>query len=235
VALRQQLVAGTAKEGWSEVDGLLLFKGKFFVPDASSMWPLLLASVHEEGHEGIEKSLNRWRASFHSPLAASRIRDFVKGCSVCQRNKSEHLHPAGLLQPLPVPSGVWSDIAMDFVEGFPKVGGKSVILTVVDRFSKYAHFVPLSHPYTASSVAKAFFDHIARHHGIPCSIVSDRDPVFTSTFWTELFTRTGVKLQMSSAFHPQSDGQSEVTNRIILMYLRCLAGDRPHTWLQWLS
>jgi hypothetical protein len=69
------------------------------------MWPLLLASVHEEGHEGIEKSLNRWRASFHSPLAASRIRDFVKGCSVCQRNKSEHLHPAGLLQPLPVPSG----------------------------------------------------------------------------------------------------------------------------------
>lgn len=101
---------------------------------------------------------------------------------------------------------------MDFVEGFPKVGGKSVILTVVDRFSKYAHFVPLSHPYTACSVAKAFFDHIVRHHGIPCSIVSDRDPVFTSTFWTELFTRTGVKLQMSSAFHPQSGGQSKVTN-----------------------
>jgi hypothetical protein len=219
VPLRQQLVAGTVKEGWFEVDGLLLLKGKIFVPDASSMWPLLLASVHEEGHEGIEKSLNRWRASFHSPLAASRIRDFVKGCSVCQRNKSRHLHPTGLLQPLPVPSGVWSDIAMDFVEGFPKVGGKSVILTVVDRFSKYAHFVPLSHPYTACSVAKAFFDHIVRHHGIPCSIVSDRDPVFTSTFWTELFTRIGVKLQMSSAFHPQFDGQSEVTNRIILMYL----------------
>lgn len=123
---------------------------------------------------------------------------------------------------------------MDFVEGFPKVGGKTVIFTVVDRFSKYAHFVPFSHPYTASSVAKAFFENIVRHHGIPCSIVTDRDPIFTSTFWTELFPRAGFKLQMGSAFHPQSDGQSEVTNRIIVMYLRCLAGDRPRTWLQWL-
>jgi transposase InsO family protein len=158
----------------------------------------------------------------------------VKGCGVCQRNKTEHLHPAGLLQPLPVPSSIWSDIAMDFVEGFPKVGGKSIILTVVDCFSKYAHFIPLSHPYSASSVAKAFFDEIVRLHGFPCSIVSDRDPVFTSHFWKELFRLAGVTLLLSSAFHPQTDGQSEVTNRIITMYLRCLAGDRPRSWLQWL-
>jgi hypothetical protein len=81
----------------------------------------------------------------------------MKGCAVCQRNKSVHLHPAGLLQPLPVPSAVWSSISMDFMEGFPKVGGKSVILTVVDRFSKYAHFIALGHPYSATSIAKAFF------------------------------------------------------------------------------
>jgi hypothetical protein len=97
------------------------------------------------------------------------------------------LHPAGLLQPLAVPSSVWIDIAMDFVDGFPKVGGKSVILTVVDRFSKYAHLIPLSHPYSASFVAKAFFDEIVRLHGFPCSIVSDRDLVFTSIFWKDLF------------------------------------------------
>jgi hypothetical protein len=123
---------------------------------------------------------------------------------------------------------------MDFIEGFLKVGGKSVVLTVVDIFSKFAHFIALGHPYSAVSVAKALFQGIVRLHGIPCSIVSDRDTVFTNAFWTELFKMTGTKLQMSSAFHPQSDGQSEVVKRVLTMYLRCLAGDRPRTWLQWL-
>jgi hypothetical protein len=232
--LAAKLAAGSADEGWLQADGLLLFKGKIFVPDASSLWPLLLSHAHEAGHEGVEKTVNRWRASFYNPHVLRRVREFVKSCSVCQRNKTEHLHPDGLLQPLPVPSQIWSDISMDFIIGFPKVGGKSVILTVVDRFSKFAHFVPLSHPYTAASVAKVFFDNIVRLRGFPSSIVSDRDPIFTSNFGTELFRLAGVKLHLSSAFHPQSDGQSEVVNRIITMYLRCLAGDRPRLWLQWL-
>lgn len=133
-----------------------------------------------------------------------------------------------------IPRAVWADIAMDFVEGFPKVAGKSVILTVVDRFSKYAHFIALGHPYTAMTVAQPFFDQIVRLHGMPQSIVSDRDPVFTSNFWQELFRLSGSELRLSSAFHPQTDGQSEVTNRIITVYLRCLAGDRPKSWLRWL-
>ena len=123
---------------------------------------------------------------------------------------------------------------MDFVEGVPRVNGKSVILTVVDRFSKYAHFMPLAHPYTATLVARVFFDEVVRLHGMPASIVSDRDTVFTSSFWRELFRLSGVKLQYSTAFHPQSDGQSEATNKIIMMYLRCLTGDRPRQWLRWL-
>ncbi|KAK1683940.1 hypothetical protein QYE76_044788 [Lolium multiflorum] len=97
--------------------------------------------------------------------------------------------------------------------GPPKVGGKSVILTVVDRFSKYAHFIALGHPYTAASVARAFFDGIVRLHGFPSSIVSDRDPVFTGHVWRDLFRMAGVKLRMSTAFHPQTDGQSEVVNK----------------------
>lgn len=162
------------------------------------------------------------------------MRDFIGACAVCQKNKTGHLHPAGLLQPLEIPTSVWADISMDFIEGLPKVGGKFVILSVVDRFSKYAHFVTLGHPYTASSVACAFFTDIVRLHGMPSSIASDRDPVFTSNFWTELFRLAGVKLHLSSAFHPQSDGQTEVVNRIITMYLRCLVGDRPRHWVQWL-
>ena len=123
---------------------------------------------------------------------------------------------------------------MDFIEALPRVGGKSVILTIVDRFSKYCHFIPLAHPYSAESVAQAFFSDIVRLHGIPQSIVSDRDPVFTSIFWKELLRLAGVKLHMTTAFHPQSDGQTEAANKVIVMYLRCLTSDRPRQWLRWL-
>jgi transposase InsO family protein len=165
----------------------------------------------------------------------SWVQDFVRACATCQKYKSEHLHPTGLLQPLPVPSIVWADIGLDFVEALPRVHGKTVILSVVDRFSKYCHFVPLAHPYTAESVAQTFFTDIVRLHGIPQSIVSDRDPVFTSVFWHELLRLMGTKLHMSSAFHPQTDGQTEAANRVIIMYLWCFTGDRPRQWLRWLS
>ncbi|KAF0935051.1 hypothetical protein E2562_029639 [Oryza meyeriana var. granulata] len=123
-------------------------------------------------------------------------------CVTCQQYKADHLRPAGLLQPLPVPSAVWADIGIDFIEALPKVQGKTVILSVVDRFSKYCHFIPLAHPYTAESVAHAFFADIVRLHGVPQSIVSDRDPVFTSAFWQELMRLTGTKLYMSCQLRP---------------------------------
>jgi hypothetical protein len=233
VKLKQQIEQGMALPTWSIVDDLVMYKGRIFVPSSSEFWPQILTTAHGQGHEGAQKTLQRLRDSFH-PHAARRVRDFIKGCSTCQRNKSEHLHPLGLLHPLEIPSSVWADIAMDFVEGFPKSGGKSVILTGVDRFSKYSHFIALSHPYTVVSVARAFFDNIVRLHGIPCSIVSNRDPIFTSTFWTELFSLSGTQLRMSTEFHPQTDGQLKVTNRILCVYLRCLAGDHPKSWLRWL-
>jgi hypothetical protein len=156
VALHNQLVAGTAPKDWSLVDDLVLFKGKIFIPEACTLWPELLSYAHS-GHEGVQKKVMHWRGSFYSPHALRHVQEFVQGCAVCQRNKSEHLHLAGLLQPLLVPSQVWSDISMDFIEGFPKVGSKPVVLTVVDRFSKFTHFIVLGHPYSAASMAKAFF------------------------------------------------------------------------------
>ena len=116
------------------------------------------------------------------------------------------MQPAGLLQPLEVPSQVWADISLDFIEGLPRVHGRSVILTEVGWFSKHAHFIALSHPYTATSVTKAFFKAIVHLHGFPTSIVSDRDPVFTGNVWRDLFKLAGVKLRLSTAFHPQIDG-----------------------------
>lgn len=93
---------------------------------------------------------------------------------------------------------------MDFVEGLPKSEGYSVILVVVDSFTKYAHFIPLKHPYTARSVAVLFFDQVVKLHGVPISVISDRDKVFTSLFWTELFKLVGTKLLLSSAYHSQN-------------------------------
>jgi len=233
--LRRRLEAGELPAPWRLDDGLLQHGRRLFVPDHADLRHQALLLAHSAGHEGVQKTLHRLRSDFYIPGDRTLVQDWVRSCSTCQRNKTETLQPAGLLQPLEVPSQVWADISMDFVEGLPKVGGKSVVLTVVDRFSKYAHFIALGHPYTASSVARAFFDGIVRLHGFPSSIVSDRDPVFTGHVWRDLFKMAGVKLRMSTAFHPQTDGQSEVVNKVIAMYLRCVTGDRPRAWVDWLA
>jgi hypothetical protein len=233
-ALHNNIVAGLQDPDWSVRDDLILKKEKIYIPADSDLVPTVLTLAHSSTHEGIQKTLHQLRATFYIDHDRRLISDFVKSRSTCQRNKSESLHPAGLLQPLPIPSRVWADISMDFIEALPKVHGKSVILTVVDRFSKFAHFVPLGHPYTATSVARAFFNDIVRLHGLPESIVSDRDPVFTGHVWRDLFKFSGVQLKLSTAFHPQIDGQSEAVNKTISMYLRCMTGHRPRAWLEWL-
>jgi hypothetical protein len=154
----------------------------------------------------IMKALRKRFTDFFVLGVCAAVQDLVRSCITCQRNKTDHLHPTGLLQPLEVPTTIWADVVMDFVEGLPRVNGISVILMVIDRFSKYCHFLPLGHLYTSTSVACLFFDNIVKLHNIPSSIVSNRDPVFTGNFWWELFTLARVKLQMSSALHPQSDG-----------------------------
>ena len=116
------------------------------------------------------------------------------------------MHPPGLLQPLPVQDFAWTHISMDFVEGLPKSEHKDMILVVVDRFTKYAHFVAMRHPITVKTVAQAFTDNIFRLHGLPTVIVTDRDRIFTSHLWQHLFNKMGVKLHMSTSYHPQSYG-----------------------------
>jgi hypothetical protein len=115
------------------------------------------------------------------------ILQFVTECEVCQCNKGEMVKSPGVLQPLPILASLWTEISMDFIVGLPKVRNKSVIMVVVDHLSKYAHFCPLPHPFTLTLIAQVFLDHIFNLHGMPTSIVSDRDPSFTNTFWQELF------------------------------------------------
>lgn len=154
------------------------------------------------------------------------VEEFIKKCATCQQDKHLNSHPAGLLKPLSVPQGVWQDISLDFVEGLPKSEGYDVILVVVDRFPKYAHF-PLKHPYTALTVAKALYDGVIKLHGLPKTMVSDRDKVFTSKIWTELFKLMGVQLLLNMAYHPQTDGQTERVNQCLEMFLRCAVSEQP--------
>jgi len=159
----------------------------------------------------------------------------VRACSICQQNKHENVATPGLLQPLRIPHAPFIDISMDFIDGLPKSEGKDVIMVVVDRFSKYAHFMSLNHPYSAPTVAKIFMDNVYKIHGFPASVVSDRDPVFLSKFWKEIFTIQGVNLLYSSAYHPQTDGQTEIVNKCVQNDLRCMTETNPNQWARWLS
>ena len=130
------------------------------------------------------------------------IKAFVAACSVCHQAKLDRARYPGLLSPLLVPAEAWQMVSMDLIDGLPPSGHANCIMVVVDKLSKFAHFIPLHHPYTAQRVAQAFLDNIFKIHGLPTHIISDRDPIFTSQFWRELFRLAQVTLAMSSAYHP---------------------------------
>lgn len=165
--------------------------------------------------------------NFHWTGLRKDVADFVAQCMDCQSVKYETKRVARLLCPLPVPHRPWEDLSLDFIVGLPPYHGHTVILVVVDRFSKGIHLGMLPTAHTAHSVACLFMDIVGKIHGMPRSLVSDRDPLFVSRFWQELFQLSGTQLRMSSAYHPQSDGQTEVLNRVIEQCLRSFVHRRP--------
>ena len=138
------------------------------------------------GHSGVHATYQRVAAILYWKGLWKIVREFVRNYATRQQNKSENVAAPGLLQPLPIPKSIFLDITMDFVEGLPKSGGKKVIMMVVDRLTKYSHFISLNHPFITATVATAYFEHIYKLHGNPETIISDRGATFTRKFWKEL-------------------------------------------------
>lgn len=155
--LVQQILRHEFDASWSFENGLLIYKGRIYLLPSSQLLSTILSGYHD-AHEGVQKTLHRIRQDFYWKGMKLVIRDYVAACPVCQRNKAEHLRSTGLLQPLALLEQVWADIEMDFINGLPKAWGKTVLFVVVERFSKYAHFIPMSHPYNATRVAHIFFE-----------------------------------------------------------------------------
>uniref|UniRef100_A0A2N9IRP1 Reverse transcriptase n=1 Tax=Fagus sylvatica TaxID=28930 RepID=A0A2N9IRP1_FAGSY len=214
------------------IDGYLFRENRLCVPN-SSMRELLVREAHGGGlmgHFGVRKTLDVLHEHFFWPKMKRDVERVCSRCVTCRQAKSRVL-PHGLYTPLPVPSAPWVDISMDFVLGLPRSRkGRDSIFVVVDRFSKMAHFISCHKTDDATHIADLFFREIVRLHGVPRSIVSDRDVKFLSYFWKVLWGKLGTKLLFSTTCHPQTDGQTEVVNRTLSTLLRTIIQKNLKNW-----
>ncbi|CAJ0948265.1 unnamed protein product [Ranitomeya imitator] len=208
---------------------------KLFVPDrwTSKVISELHCSVLA-GHPGIFGTRELVARSFWWPSLSRDVRAFVQSCGICARAKPCCSRASGLLLPLPVPKRPWTHISMDFISDLPVSQKMSVIWVVCDRFSKMVHLVPLVKLPSSSDLVPLFFQHVVRLHGIPENIVSDRGSQFVSRFWRAFCGRMGIDLSFSSAFHPQTNGQTERTNQTLETYLRCFVSADQDDWVSFL-
>ncbi|KAI4880911.1 hypothetical protein NFI96_029797 [Prochilodus magdalenae] len=184
------------------------------------------------GHPGATRTREFIQRRFWWPNLDREVRQFVATCEVCARNKEPRVKPQGLLHPLPIPHRPWSHLSMDFITGLPMSRGNSVILVIVDRFSKAARFIGLPKLPSAQETARIVLQQVVRYHGIPTDIVSDRGPQFTSRVWRAFCGSLGVNVSLSSGFHPQSNGQTERVNQDLGRSLRCLTSSNPSSWAE---
>lgn len=212
-------------------DGLI---DRLCLPKAPNVLIPLLQSHHDSriaGHLGFDKTYASMHPLFYWPAMTKTIRKFIESCASCQRNKPRNHMPYGPLQVLPIPTRRWEQVSMDLITALPKTrDGHDAIVVFVDRLSKMAHFTATTTRVTAPGLAQLFFDTVFRQHGMPKIIVSDRDTRFTSLFWETLFKLMDTRLTMSTAFHPQTDGQTERTNRTLEQMLRNYVSYRQDDW-----
>ena len=210
-------------------DGLLFKSNQLCIPKCL-MQENLIKEKHSgglSGHFGYDKTLEQLKHFYFWPRMRIDVHKFVDKCTICQHAKGKSQN-TGLYTPLPIPNRPWDSISMDFILGLPKTQkGHDSIFVGVDRFSKMAHFIPCFKNSDATNIASMFLKEIVRLHGLPRNIVSDRDSKFLGHFWKTLWKKLGTNLSFSSAYHPQTDGQTDVVNRSLGNILRSLVGEHP--------
>ncbi len=242
-----QILAGYAADAWfanmrntekltQDSQGFWLVNpgGQLAVPNCSHLKSRIIREHHDtpvSGHQGRDRTLESIARMFWWPGMAAEVSDYVAACDKCQRNKARTGKTPGLMEPLPVPASPWESVTMDFVTGLPPTSsGFDSIFVAVDRLTKMVHLSPTVTTVTAQGAARLFVDNVVKHHGEPDHVVTDRDKVFTGKFFQEYTKLLGTQSRLSTAYHPQTDGQTERANRTLEDMLRAYVSPTPNDW-----
>lgn len=235
--LEQLAVREDPKGRFTFQQGILRFRGRIWLGGTTALQQQIIRAFHDSamgGHSGFPVTYRRVRRLFAWPKMKNHVQQYIRCCQVCQQAKPDRAASSGLLSPLPIPKERWDLITMDFVDGLPQLGKFNCLLVIVDKRTWFAHFLPLAHPYRASKVAQLYMNQVYKIHGFPKATVSDRDPVFTSHFWQELFRYAGTELRLSTANHPQTDGQTKRVNQCVETFFRCFTHACRRRWSFWI-
>jgi transposase InsO family protein len=212
-------------------EGLLIQEGKIYIPNSTPIKLKILQTHHDSqtaGHQGRERTLELIARKYTWPGMRRFVKEYVRTCETCARNKPTNHRRYGQLHPLPIPEAPWNSVSMDYIVELPNSQGYNAIYVCVDRLTKMAHFIPT----TAEGTAKLYLREVFKHHGLPKDIVSDRGPQFTAKFTKALLEACAIKGNRSTAYHPQSDGQTERVNQTLEQYLRTYCNYHQDDWYE---
>ena len=222
---------------WNSKQGLLLYQHKVYVPKDNTLRTKIVHIHHDlppAGHPGQSKTLEMVTQNYWWPGIAKFVKDYVKTCDTCRRRKTSHAKPQGPLQPNKIPDGPGQVVTTDFITGLPNIDGYNAIQLIADRHGKMLHPTPCTEEITAEGAADNFIREYFRLHGLPRKIISDRGPQFSGKLFRAVLKGLGIEGAMSTAYHPQTDGQSERWNQEIEAYLRMFCSRCRDDWVKWL-
>ena len=234
IKLKEEIEKGKKAEFQIRDDGMIVKEQRMCVPEYGELKRDIMEEAHSSAyamHPGSSKMYKTLKEHYWWNGMKKEIASFISRCLTCQQVKAEHQKPAGKIQLLPIPVWKWEKITLDFVTGLPRTQRQhDAIWVIVDRLTKSAHFLPINVEDSLEKLAQLYVDEIVRIHGVPVSIVSDRDPRFTSRFWPSLQAALGTCLHFSIAFHPQTDGQSKRTIQTLEDMLRACVMEFKGSW-----